>query len=458
VVLIHEQELPPGRRHPDSEVKRLLRLSAVHAGILPHRDILQYQRRIYTVAEHPGPWDALADAPRRRPTEEALVSTLRIAQALTHLHAGGFAFAAARGAEGEGLVVEEGGSNARVADLALSAPLPADAGERRAQIEEGVAFVGRLLFYLATGEELEESDVSLAPDRLRPIVSRAAEGGYGSMEALVADLSQLRPTSVRPLKPSHGQLTHPGRQRSRNEDAIVTFTFDKEQSDGSVPIGFYLVADGMGGHDAGDIASRTVNEIVTDWIISTSVLPNLRRATRSPEAEGVPTQLLTEAIEEANGVLSRRGRSEGSDLGSTVTAALIIGDVATIANVGDSRTYLLRDGRLQQVTRDHSLVARLVDTGVIGPAEVRDHPQRNEVYRCLGHEPDTTVDVFTRQLQSGDVLILCSDGLWEMVLDADIQRIVENAGSLQRACDELVEAANRAGGEDNIAVIVVELE
>ena len=158
------------------------------------------------------------------------------------------------------------------------------------------------------------------------------------------------------------------------------------------------------------------------------------------------------------GTVYRRARAKGSDLGSTVTAALIIGDVVTIANVGDSRTYLLRNGHLEQITQDHSLVARLVDAGVIGPEEVRTHPQRNQIYRCLGHKSTVEVDTFTVQLRRGDRVILCSDGLWEMVVDEEIRRIVEQAHSPQQACDALVEAANRAGGEDNIAVIVVEME
>jgi protein phosphatase len=141
-----------------------------------------------------------------------------------------------------------------------------------------------------------------------------------------------------------------------------------------------------------------------------------------------------------------------------VTAALIIGDVATVANVGDSRTYLLRDGRLEQITQDHSLVARLVDAGVIKPDEVRSHPLRNQIHRCLGNKPSVDVDTFTVQLRQDDRLILCSDGLWEMVSDAEIQRVVEGARSPQKASDELIEAANRAGGKDNIAVIVVEIE
>jgi len=220
----------------------------------------------------------------------------------------------------------------------------------------------------------------------------------------------------------------------------------------------------MGGYEAGDVASRTVNQVVTDWIIKTRVLPDLRKATRKLTTGDMPADLLTQAIEQANEALINRRQATGKKLGSTVTAALIIGDVATIANVGDSRAYLLRAGRLEQITQDHSLVARLVDAGVINPEDVRQHPRRNEIYRSLGHKQRLEVDTFTRQLQAGDRLILCSDGLWEMVTDTEIQAIVEaertdsGAYSPQQVCDTLVKAANRAGGEDNISVIVVAME
>jgi protein phosphatase len=157
-------------------------------------------------------------------------------------------------------------------------------------------------------------------------------------------------------------------------------------------------------------------------------------------------------------VLVRRGRAKGSDLGSTVTAALVIGDVVTVASVGDSRTYLLRGGRLEQLTQDHSLVARLVEANVIEPEEVRSHPQRNQIYRCLGHDETVEVDTFVKQLEADDVLVLCSDGLWEMARNEEIQRIIEGSRNPQRGCDKLIEAANRAGGDDNIAVIVVEMQ
>lgn len=262
----------------------------------------------------------------------------------------------------------------------------------------------------------------------------------------------------RPLRPTHGQATHPGQKRPRNEDGIVTFTYDKEQAGGAVPVGFFLVADGMGGHDAGDVASRAVGRIVTDWILQAQVLPDLRQATQRLAGEQSPAEMLVRAIQQANEVLLRQGQAQGSDLGCTVTAALVIGDAATVANVGDSRTYLLRGGRLEQITQDHSLVARLVLAGAISPAEARTHPQRNQVYRGLGRQPTVEVDTFAVPLQRGDRLILCSDGLWEMVPDEEIRAIVARSRSPQQACDALVEAANRAGGEDNVSVIVVEME
>jgi protein phosphatase len=145
-------------------------------------------------------------------------------------------------------------------------------------------------------------------------------------------------------------------------------------------------------------------------------------------------------------------------MGTTLTAALVIGDAATIANVGDSRTYLWRNGVLRQVTRDHSLVASLVQAGMVKPEEVRGHPQRNQVYRTLGVKPDVEVDIFTETLQRGDRLILCSDGLWEMVGDAEIGRTVGQARSPQEACRTLIQQANKAGGKDNVTVIVVKME
>ena len=460
-VLIHERRQRPNGHLAEADVEQLIRLSAARPNILPHKAIIQYQESVYTVVEHPGRWGVLVRGRRQRSPDEALAGAVQIGQALAYLYDQGFAHSEVGGAGLESLIVVGGEGSVRLADLSTCARLqPDDAQALRAQVNNNVVFLAWLLFYLATGKELSGTSIESTPPALRPFVERAMQGQYASLQDMLTDFSLLPPAPIqtRSLKPSHGQATHPGRQHTRNEDAVATFTFDKEQDGRAVPIGFYLVADGMGGHDAGDLASRTVNQIVTDWIIKTKVLPDLRKATRKLTTEDVPGELLAQAIQQANETLLRRAQAKGSDLGSTVTAALVIGDVATIASVGDSRVYLLRKGRLEQITQDHSLVARLLDAGVIGPEEVRTHPQRNQIYRCLGHKPIVEVDTFTRQLRAGDVLVLCSDGLWEMVQDAEIQRTIEGMRSPQKACDALIEAANRAGGEDNIAVIVVEME
>jgi len=460
-VLIHERRTRPHERLADADVEQLVRLSVGHPNILSHQAIIQYQESVYTVVEYPGRWDVLVHGRRQQPPDEALAGAVQVGQVLAYLHDHGFAHAEIGGASIESLIVGGGKGNLKLADLSAFARLEHDDAQAlRARVNSDAAFLAGLLFYLVTGKELSRASIEFTPPDLRSFFERAMQREYASVQDMLIDFSLLpfAPTSARSLKPTHGQATHPGQQRTRNEDAVVTFTFDKEQEGRSVPIGFYLVADGMGGHDAGDLASRTVNQIVTNWIIKTKVLPDLQKKTRQLTTKDVPSELLTQAIQQANEVLLRHGQAKDSDLGSTVTAALIIGDVATIANVGDSRTYLLRDGRLEQITQDHSLVARLVQAGVIESEEVRTHPQRNQIYRCLGHKPTVKVDIFAQQMQAGDVLVLCSDGLWEMVLDAQIQRIIEGTLSPQKACDALVEAANRAGGNDNIAVIVVEME
>jgi serine/threonine protein phosphatase PrpC len=458
-VLIHERHPRPNGYLTEADIKQLVYLSAGHPDIVTHRAIIQYADSVYTVIEHPGRWGVLVRGQRQQSPNEALAGAVQIGQALAYLHKHGFAQSEVGGASIESLIVVGGEGSVKMADLSPSSRLdPEDAQALRARVNSDVAFLAWLLYYLATGQELSRASITLAPATLHPFIERAMEGQYATVQDMLIDFSLLPaiPLPARSLKPSHGQSTHPGHQHTRNEDAVVTFTFDKEQEERSVPIGFYLVADGMGGHDAGNVASQIVSQIVTDWIIK--VLPDLQKATRKLAADVASGDLLVQAIQQANEALLHQGQAKNSDLGSTVTAMLIIGDVATVASVGDSRAYLLRDERMEQITRDHSLVAQLVHAGVIGPEETRSHPQRNQIYRCLGHNADIEVDTFTRQLQAGDILVLCSDGLWEMVPDAEIQHIIEEARSPQKACDALVEAANRAGGKDNIGVIVVEME
>lgn len=459
-VLIHEHR-PLGEGAPPPD-KGLLALSrAGHPDILPHRDMLAFQQAVYTVVEHPGRWGVLVRGRRARSPEDALMLLAPIGRALLYLHQQGVAFIPATAPLLDSLerLVTFGGDGAvKVADLSACLPFAGRDGGR-AQVLHDIAFLGQALIYLTTGALPTADSLDAAPPEHREAIDKALHGQYPTVAAMLAELSMApAPVSGRPLKPLHGQATDPGRKHARNEDSVVTFTFDKAQQGGAVPIGFYMVADGMGGHDAGDVASRMVYQVVTEWILKSKVLPDLRKETRKLTTENIPGNLLKEAIQAANKVLARHASAQQSNMGSTVTAALTIGNIATIANVGDSRTYLLREGQLRQITQDHSLVARLVQAHVITSDQVRSHPQRNQIYRSLGQQENIEVDTFTVLLSRGDRLILCCDGLWEMVLDADIQRIVETARSPQQACDALIAAANAAGGEDNISVIVVEME
>jgi serine/threonine protein phosphatase PrpC len=145
-------------------------------------------------------------------------------------------------------------------------------------------------------------------------------------------------------------------------------------------------------------------------------------------------------------------------MGTTVTAALLEGPRAYIVNVGDSRTYRLRNGILAKLTEDHSLVGSLLKAGAITEAEVYTHPQRNQIYRSLGAKPTVEVDLLETELKKGDLLLLCSDGLWEMVRDPQIRDILLRSPTPKAACDTLVRAAYDAGGEDNITAVVVKVE
>ncbi len=249
------------------------------------------------------------------------------------------------------------------------------------------------------------------------------------------------------------------RRSDPNEDSTLVMHFQRIHESISSPVGVFIVADGMGGHDNGQGASRMAINVIAERLARELLLAPL-----TAEKDGQPVTpfdddalvlLLHGAVEDANNALCQKNTQEKSDMGSTLTGCMIVGEHAYIVNVGDSRTYMLRNKQLYQVTTDHSLVAQLVASGLIEPDDVYTHPQRSQIFRSLGDKTNLQIDIFKQQLLPGDILLACCDGLWEMVRNPQIESILNNAPDPQTACAQLIEAANAGGGEDNISAIVV---
>jgi protein phosphatase len=249
-----------------------------------------------------------------------------------------------------------------------------------------------------------------------------------------------------------GHATDVGQERVVNEDAPLVLDLTPSLPTGGPSMGLFVVADGMGGHDAGDVASRLAVEAIEQ-----STYERVLRGVESPAALPEAREWLTTMAQAANRAVCHRREASTSDMGTTLVMALFIGIHVTIGNAGDSRAYRLNSEGISQITTDHSLVERLVAMGQITADQARHHPQRNLIYRVVGDKEDLEVDLFERQLDDGDALLLCSDGLSSMVPDERIWEIWRTTSSPQKACDQLIEAANQAGGEDNITVIIVQL-
>src|SRR6266571_3837141 len=244
-----------------------------------------------------------------------------------------------------------------------------------------------------------------------------------------------------------GSLLH--RRGSPNEDSLLAIENFTRLVAAPQPLGLFIVADGMGGHGNGREASQLAIRAMRE-----SVLMALRLGVEEDETL---MEVLVEGVHSANHSVYKRNQQQHADMGTTLTAALLWGTSAYVVNVGDSRTYMYRASEgLYQLTKDHSVVARLVERGVISVDEVYTHPKRNEIYRSLGNHPTVEVDSFTVPVGVDDVLLLCSDGLWEMVRDFEIEQIIDACAPYSsRLCGMLVQAALNRGGRDNISVIAV---
>jgi serine/threonine protein phosphatase PrpC len=247
-----------------------------------------------------------------------------------------------------------------------------------------------------------------------------------------------------------GVCTDVGRVRALNEDSVLTLDLTERFAGLGLPVGVYAVADGMGGHAAGDVASQLTIQTIQEAVDGL----RLEAEGKLPDARAWLDQLVVTV----NQAVYTQRRAADNDMGCTLVLALLIAGHATIANIGDSRAYWLSADGTTQITTDHSLVERLVAAGHITAQEAREHPRRNVIYRVVGDKPKADYDLFEQVLAPGEALLLCSDGLSGMVPDAHIWALWHAAPSPQVACEQLVEAANQAGGIDNISVVIVQVD
>jgi protein phosphatase len=256
------------------------------------------------------------------------------------------------------------------------------------------------------------------------------------------------------LRIESGRATDKGLVRRHNEDNLLTLELNASGCPQEPFFGLYAVADGVGGQDDGEVASDMALRALSASILKSVLLPEFENKPSIVHSEPLKT-VLHDCVQAANHLVFSKSQGTDTGMGTTLAAMLVFGDKALIANVGDSRIYLLRNNILKQVTTDHSLVAEMVAAGELTQEETYTHPRRNVITRCLGMSDEINIDLFTGELIPGDLFLICSDGLWEMVRDVEIQAIISESPNPQSACERLVEAANKNGGLDNISAVIV---
>lgn len=249
-----------------------------------------------------------------------------------------------------------------------------------------------------------------------------------------------------------GAATDIGQMRNHNEDVLLTFSSEHHGNAMHDTLGLFILADGMGGHQAGEVASSLAARTVAREVLEHVYLPYLIHD--APDSSQTPlAEALTQAVEQASKIVHHAVPGGGT----TLTCALLLNERAILAHVGDSRAYVCHKDVMRQITRDHSYVDKLVELGQLTAEEAAAHPQKNVLYRAVGQEGSLEIDTHLETIPPGSRLLLCSDGLWSMIAEDTIRQILSEAPSPQAACDQLIAEANAAGGRDNITTIVVEV-
>jgi protein phosphatase len=267
-------------------------------------------------------------------------------------------------------------------------------------------------------------------------------------------LPQAGDTSLNTGHLLFGQASDQGMVRNTNQDAAFSMYFTGESVEEQPDFGIFIVADGMGGHIHGEKASALTARTVASHIMQTLYMPLLNGENINDADRPTIAEALNHAVKQANQYVLE----QVPDGGTTITSVVILNNIAHVAHVGDSRAYLFTsEGEMEQITRDHSLVQRLIELDQITPEEATTHKQRHVLYRAIGQNDDLEVDTLTRRLPAGSQLLLCSDGLWGMLEKEDILDIITTTLDPQEACEKLIALANTQGGTDNITAVLLKI-
>lgn len=258
-------------------------------------------------------------------------------------------------------------------------------------------------------------------------------------------------TQVQHVTLTFGKTSHVGMVRENNQDSCLTLVLNSTTVDDRPDFGFFIVADGMGGHHDGEKASAITVETIAAEMLETIYIPMLKEFDDADRPTII--EALVSSAEKANRAVIK-GVPDG---GTTMTAIAVVGNLAYLAHVGDSRGYLIHNGEIEQLTRDHSLVQRLIELNQLTPEEASEHPQKNVLYRAIGQNENLEVERLIRPLPPGAQMLLCSDGLWGLVDNETMLKVVLSSPTPQDACDKLVALANQLGGTDNITVVILKI-
>ena len=291
-----------------------------------------------------------------------------------------------------------------------------------------------------------QDDASVVISEEDAVINAALE--LGVTRPLEGDPYEILQPGVGHLRVAHA--TDQGMVRTNNQDSLYRFFASSSSVDEIPDFGLFIVADGMGGHMNGEQASAVAIQTVANAVIQSLYLPLIMSRFNDNDHPYTISEVMNKAVKDAN----RRIMMTVPDGGTTLTVALVMGDLAHFAHVGDSRAYIITDGEIEQLTRDHSLAQRLIELNQMSAEEQEENQHRNVLYRAIGHNEDIDVDTLTRRLPAASYILLCSDGLWGEVSNADMLEVVLQADSLQAACDSLVAKANQHGGHDNISAMI----